>query len=54
MKKNEYKCGACGGVFEKGWSDEEAQAEADAAFSQESLGSDPAIVCDDCYKTIMG
>ncbi len=27
MKSNEYQCEGCGGVFEKGWSDEEAKAE---------------------------
>lgn len=25
MTPNEYKCAACGEVFEKGWSEEEAQ-----------------------------
>ena len=27
MKDNEYKCQLCGGIFEKAWSDEEAENE---------------------------
>ena len=44
-----YKCAACGGVFEKGWTDEEAQEEYEKMFG----GNAPeckATVCDDCYK----
>lgn len=40
---------ACGGVFEKAWSDEEAAAERDGLFPdvpQEDCG----IVCDDCFQ----
>jgi hypothetical protein len=48
MKPNEYKCAACGGVFEKGWSDEEALAELDATFGVPV--EDCALVCDDCYR----
>lgn len=46
---NTYKCAACGGVFAKSWSDEEAMQE-----SKEMWGEwDPAdlcIVCDDCFN----
>jgi len=46
---NEYKCAACGGVFEKGWSDEEAAAELNARY-----GGIPVeacdVICDDCYN----
>ena len=44
-----YKCERCGGVFEKGWSDEEAIAEMGEVFpgaTQEQCG----LVCDPCYQ----
>lgn len=44
-----YVCGACGGTFAKGWTDEEAAAEAGSAFSPAEL-DDAAIVCDDCWQ----
>ena len=53
MEVTEYKCDRCGGVFEKGWSDEDAEAEASEVFSEEAL-KDRAIVCDDCYNIVMG
>jgi hypothetical protein len=46
---NQYRCDACGGVFDKGWTEEEALAELAEVF----LGFDKeecAVVCDDCYK----
>jgi hypothetical protein len=49
LKTNEYKCEACGGVFEKGWSDDEAVAELDATFGGVPV-EDCAIICDDCYR----
>lgn len=53
---NQYRCAQCRGVFEKGWSDEEAAAEADDNFPG-LMTADPgerAVVCDDCYKAMMG
>lgn len=49
MKKNEYKCAICGGVFEKGWDDEEALAELNDNFPNVEI-EDCDVVCDDCYK----
>lgn len=46
---NQYKCDACGGVFDKGWTDEKAAAELGEkfpGFTQE----DCDVVCDDCFK----
>jgi hypothetical protein len=47
-----YKCDACGGVFLRGWSDEEAQAEA-----MENFGTFDAknmdVICDDCYHVML-
>lgn len=50
MNNNEYRCEACGGVFIKGWSDEEAEEEYVTSFDDQ----DRAMVCADCYKMIMG
>jgi DNA-directed RNA polymerase subunit RPC12/RpoP len=49
LKTNEYKCTACGGVFEKGWSDDEAVAELNETFGSVPM-EDCGIVCDDCYR----
>jgi hypothetical protein len=48
-----YQCAHCGGVFEKGWSDEEATAEAADNFGEAPKGDDAAVVCDDCYQGFM-
>lgn len=44
-----FTCDQCHGTFEKGWTDEEAAAEAAANFG-DRLGDDPAVVCDDCFE----
>ncbi len=44
---NEYRCSACGGIFENGWSDEEALAESKKLWP----GVQPeecVEICDDC------
>ena len=47
-----YQCAVCGGVFEKGWSDDEAAAELGEVFP--GIGQqDCVLVCDDCYR-LMG
>jgi rubredoxin len=47
-----YTCEQCGGVFDAGWTEEEARAE-----QRQNFGDMPdgvmAQVCDDCYKQIM-
>ena len=52
LRKNEYECAVCRGVFEKGWSDEEALEE-----KTELFGAVPAeecsVVCDDCFEILM-
>ena len=56
LKPNEYQCADCGGIFEKGRSDEEAKNEAKELFGIEDedieQGNDVAIICDDCFKKI--
>jgi hypothetical protein len=46
-----FTCENCGGTFEKGWSDEEARAEAIGTFG--AMPAEPAQVCDECYDMIM-
>ena len=56
LKFNEYQCADCGGIFEKGRSDEEAKNEAKELFGIEDedieQGNDVAVICDDCFKKI--
>ncbi len=54
IKYNEFKCDRCGGVFEKGWSDEEALLEAENNFVKpvKEWKDDIVVVCDDCYEKI--
>ena len=46
-----FTCAACGGTFDKGWSDDEMWAEALVH------GFDPhdqnVLVCDDCFEPVM-
>lgn len=51
MNAAEFTCDSCGETFPKGWSDEEARAEADELFGDD-LGDDPAVVCDDCFNAM--
>lgn len=55
MKNNEYQCAHCKGVFEKGWSDDEALKEAEVNFGKPvSKWKDiPVLVCDDCYNLML-
>ncbi len=48
-KNNEYTCALCGGVFKKGWPDEEAQAESKKLWGN-IPDEDMELVCDDCFK----
>lgn len=50
---NEYTCAMCGNTYTKAWSDEEAKAELEENFPDfEADACD--IMCDDCYKRVMG
>lgn len=44
---NTYTCSACHGVFESGWTDEEAQAEALSIFGAQC--GPMSMVCDECW-----
>lgn len=51
--EREYTCDSCHEVFEEGWTDEEASAEFCKSFPEHDI-RDAAVVCDDCYKMLMG
>jgi rubredoxin len=52
MTENTYKCAACGGVFEKAWSDEEAIKESTALW--ENLSEEESeVICDSCFQGAM-
>ena len=51
-----FTCDSCGDTLPKGWTDEEAAAEAEELFPGIDV-TDPAeagVVCDDCYQYLMG
>ena len=52
MKDNEYKCGQCGNIYEKGRPDEEAFLEAEKNFGLpiKDWKESAVIICDDCYE----
>lgn len=55
MKENEFQCAHCGGIFEKGWSEEESQKEAELAFGKpvKEWKDKPVLVCDECYQLML-
>ena len=54
MKTNtHYTCACCKETFEKGWSDEEADAEREELFP-DMTEDDCELVCDGCFEKIMG
>ena len=53
LKPNEYQCDGCKGIFEFGWSMEEAEAELKKNFGPNARKEDMAILCDGCYNKIM-
>ena len=50
LTTDDWTCDSCGETFARGWSDEEARAEATAAGL--GVAADDALVCDDCYDQI--
>jgi len=52
----EYKCAMCNGVYLKGITDEEANAEALSLWGVDNaadrIGGDMDIICDDCFQKI--
>lgn len=53
MISNVYTCTICKGVYNKGWSDEEAEKELEQKFGKRNI-EDCDVVCDDCYNKFFG
>lgn len=51
-RRTHYRCSICGGIFEKGQSDEAATKERERDF-QGFSAEECEVVCDDCYKDFM-
>ncbi len=49
LPPDKYRCAACCKVFEKAWSDAEAESELAEKFPGYPV-EETDIVCDDCYK----
>lgn len=52
MKENEFKCSQCLEIFEKGWTDEEAEEEKKKIWGEDFSPSEMCLVCDDCFKLL--
>jgi hypothetical protein len=52
MKTNQYQCAMCKGVFDEGWSDEEAMAETHQLFGKSFTPEECDVICDDCFNKI--
>ena len=51
MKGEKYTCAYCHNTYEKGWSDEEANKEAEINFGKhpKDWNDEQVVICDDCY-----
>jgi hypothetical protein len=53
-KYGTFKCENCKGVFNKEWSDEEAEAEWQSVFEKHAQANqERGMVCDDCYNEML-
>lgn len=52
LRPNQFRCVGCKKIYNKGWSDEEAMAEAVANFGQGLASASTDLMCDDCYNEI--
>lgn len=55
LSTNEFQCAKCKRIFDKGWTDDEAEAEANQNFPGLDCNNaaEAAIICDDCYNAMM-
>lgn len=54
MEKDEYQCAECNEIFKKGWSDKEADKEAEELWgiknASDKVGKSMVVICDVCFK----
>lgn len=48
-QENEYQCAYCENIYEKGWSDEEAEKEVNEIWG-EIPENERMVICDDCFN----
>lgn len=48
-----FVCEECGAELVRAWSDEESSQEYEDTFGRPPNPVDDAVVCDDCYESIM-
>lgn len=53
MADDVFTCAVCKGVFPKGWSDEQAEAEYREDWGSLPAAEDRALVCDPCWHQVM-
>jgi len=53
MSNDQYTCALCGGTFDKGWSEEEAEAEAKLLWG-DMPEEDREVICDTCFQSEIG
>jgi hypothetical protein len=49
-----YMCGMCHETYELAWTEREAREEAAENFPGMDVEEQGALVCDDCYRKVMG
>jgi rubredoxin len=47
-----YRCAVCGEVFDKGWSNEEAEAERALMYGDAVPVEECSTLCEDCYMKL--
>ena len=54
IKPNEYKCAMCWGIYEKWWSKEDSEKEAEELFwsHPDNWTCGSCLVCDICFEKI--
>lgn len=53
LPPNHFKCEICDGVFEQGWTEEEAKMEFKKRFPDHDVeAEDNAMVCEDCLHKV--
>lgn len=52
LKENEFQCAMCREVFDKGWTEEEAEEEMRDLWGDDITKEDCGIVCDDCFRKL--
>ena len=49
-----FTCDGCGETFVKAWSDEEAEAEFQLLFPENSEDDEKAVLCQGCHELVQG